>query len=139
MTKPITKAAGVKQVLEDYHEDMRLHHPRKYAQHLREQRQIREMQEFHASPEGLALLAELEAFFNQPEQRAEIEARERERDAWRNCSAYTVLGIQPGATQTQIKRAFRQKARELHPDNGGSEAAMKKLNAAYQKLVKKPS
>lgn len=48
---------------------------------------------------------------------------------------FALLGVQPGATQTQIKRAYRQKARALHPDTGGDEAAMKRLNDAYQKLT----
>jgi len=66
------------------------------------------------------------------------EQRERrfaERAMRRFGTEYALLGVQPGATQTQIKRAYRQKARALHPDKGGDEAEMKRLNEAYQKLT----
>jgi molecular chaperone DnaJ len=49
---------------------------------------------------------------------------------------YEVLGIDRNATQDQIKKAFRNKARNLHPDNidSGDEAAFKELAAAYEVL-----
>ncbi len=49
---------------------------------------------------------------------------------------YEVLGVEKNATADQIKRAFRNKARHLHPDNkdSGDEAAFKELAAAYEVL-----
>jgi molecular chaperone DnaJ len=49
---------------------------------------------------------------------------------------YEILGIERNATQDQIKRAFRSKARHLHPDNqdSGDESAFKELAAAYEVL-----
>ena len=49
---------------------------------------------------------------------------------------YEVLGVDRNATAEQIKRAFRNKARHLHPDNkeSGDEAAFKELAAAYEVL-----
>ncbi|MSR68629.1 J domain-containing protein [Candidatus Saccharibacteria bacterium] len=47
---------------------------------------------------------------------------------------YQVLGISKGATQGEIKKAFRKKAIELHPDRGGSEAKFKEANEAYEVL-----
>ena len=47
---------------------------------------------------------------------------------------YEVLGISKGATQDEIKKAFRKKAVELHPDRGGDEAKFKEANEAYEVL-----
>lgn len=43
---------------------------------------------------------------------------------------WQVLGLTEGATSEQIDRAWRQKAREAHPDRGGTDGAMARLNAA---------
>lgn len=53
----------------------------------------------------------------------------------RDC--YAILGVPRTASDAEIKRAFRRKARELHPDVNASpdaEARFKELNAAYQVL-----
>ena len=49
---------------------------------------------------------------------------------------YEILGVQKGATETEIKSAFRKKAKELHPDNKdtGDEAKFKELGEAYSVL-----
>jgi molecular chaperone DnaJ len=47
---------------------------------------------------------------------------------------YDVLGLQRSANQDEIKRAFRKKAHELHPDKGGDEKSFKEVNEAYQIL-----
>ena len=53
-------------------------------------------------------------------------------------SAYEVLRIPPDADEAQIRAAYRQRARELHPDrHGGTEAAhlaFIELQAAYEIL-----
>ena len=45
---------------------------------------------------------------------------------------YAILGVAKGASSDEIKKAFRKKAHELHPDKGGDANAFKKLNEAYQ-------
>jgi curved DNA-binding protein CbpA len=49
---------------------------------------------------------------------------------------YELLGIKPGANTIEIKKAFRQKAKQLHPDIAGvvHAEAMRKLIAAYEAL-----
>lgn len=47
---------------------------------------------------------------------------------------YEVLGVAKSATPEEIKKAFRKKAVELHPDRGGDEAKFKEVNEAYEVL-----
>jgi len=47
---------------------------------------------------------------------------------------YEVLGVSEDATAEDIVRGYRNRARELHPDRGGSEEDMKLLNQAYEIL-----
>ena len=49
---------------------------------------------------------------------------------------YQVLGIQPGADEEAIKAAYRQKAKETHPDHGGSAEAFQRVQEAYESLTK---
>ena len=53
---------------------------------------------------------------------------------------YQVLGLSPGASDDEIKAAYRKLAKKYHPDlNGGSaeaEARMKEVNEAYSELIK---
>lgn len=47
---------------------------------------------------------------------------------------YKVLGVDSKASKADIKKAFRAKAKEHHPDKGGEEAEFKKINEAYEVL-----
>jgi curved DNA-binding protein CbpA len=49
---------------------------------------------------------------------------------------YKLLGIQPGASTAEIKKAFRQKAKQLHPDIAGIQHSeeMRRLIKAYEAL-----
>lgn len=52
---------------------------------------------------------------------------------------YEVLGIGKDASADEIKKAFRQKAIQFHPDKeGGDEAKFKEVNEAYE-VLKDPS
>lgn len=50
---------------------------------------------------------------------------------------YDILGVSKSASQDEIKRAYRKKAHDFHPDKGGgkeAEAKFKQINEAYQVL-----
>jgi len=48
---------------------------------------------------------------------------------------WQVLGVGQGAGRDEISRAYRDKARAAHPDQGGSHAAMARLNAARDQAL----
>lgn len=48
---------------------------------------------------------------------------------------YSILGVSKGASADEIKKAYRKKAHQYHPDKGGGdEAKFKEVNEAYQVL-----
>ena len=50
---------------------------------------------------------------------------------------YTILGVKPTATEAEIKKAYRKKALEFHPDKNPSRTAedtFKEINRAYATL-----
>lgn len=58
-------------------------------------------------------------------------------------ASYRVLGVEPNASDEEVKRAYRKKAAEYHPDKvshlseeaqNGAKEKFQQLNAAYQKI-----
>lgn len=47
---------------------------------------------------------------------------------------YSTLGLKRGATDAEIKKAYRTMAMKHHPDRGGDEAMFKKVSEAYDIL-----
>ena len=50
---------------------------------------------------------------------------------------YTILGINRDATDDDIKKAYRKKALETHPDKGGDPEQFKLVGQAYETVSKK--
>ncbi len=50
---------------------------------------------------------------------------------------YKILGINKGASEEDVKKAFRKLAHKYHPDKGGDEKKFKEINEAYQVLSSK--
>lgn len=50
--------------------------------------------------------------------------------------ALRLLGLEPGASQPMIKRAYRRLAKAHHPDLGGDATAFHRLDAAYRLLMR---
>lgn len=51
-------------------------------------------------------------------------------------SCWEILGVPPGAAEADVQRAWREKARNTHPDQGGSHAGMAEVNAARDAALK---
>lgn len=49
---------------------------------------------------------------------------------------YEVLGVAVGASESEVKKAYRRLARLNHPDIGGDEEKFKKINEAYDLISK---
>jgi hypothetical protein len=64
------------------------------------------------------------------EQRA---ARQRERP--QVSSPWILLELEPGASSAEIKRAYRKRALETHPDQGGDADSFRQVHRAYEKLM----
>jgi hypothetical protein len=50
--------------------------------------------------------------------------------------AYDILGLDPDADEATIKRAYRERVKDVHPDTeSGSEEEFKRVNNAYERLT----
>lgn len=49
--------------------------------------------------------------------------------------AYRTLGLSPDADESTVKQAYRNRVKEVHPDNGGSESEFKRVKRAYERLT----
>ncbi len=100
-------------------------------------------QQFSADAESLRLL---ESYLDRarPGWRDDMEAdADRGRSAAGGTSgmsaqeAYEILGLQPGAGETEIRQAHRRLMKQVHPDRGGSAALAARINQAKERLLRK--
>lgn len=52
-------------------------------------------------------------------------------------SVWAVLGVGPEVTASDLKRAFRKRALERHPDHGGTAEAFRELQRAYEEAQRR--
>lgn len=52
--------------------------------------------------------------------------------------ARAVLGVGPDATEAEIRTAWKKAMARVHPDLGGTEGLAARVNAARDRLLKKP-
>jgi hypothetical protein len=69
---------------------------------------------------------------NRPSNRAPGDTREAPRP-----SIWAILGVSPTVTQTGLKRAFRSRALETHPDRGGTAEAFRELQRAFEEAQRR--
>jgi curved DNA-binding protein CbpA len=48
---------------------------------------------------------------------------------------WSVLGVERLASPEELKRAFRRRALETHPDRGGDAAEFRAVHAAYEEAL----
>ncbi|WP_380678068.1 J domain-containing protein [Salinigranum sp. GCM10025319] len=54
--------------------------------------------------------------------------------------AYETLGLDPGADDDEVKRAYRRQVKETHPDTpSGDEDEFKRITRAYERLTDEPT
>src|SRR6188472_3019058 len=49
-------------------------------------------------------------------------------------SPYEVLGVSPSVTDEELRRAYRLKLRQSHPDVGGSAASFHAVQVAWERI-----
>jgi curved DNA-binding protein CbpA len=50
-------------------------------------------------------------------------------------SPHEVLGVEPDADERDVIEAYRRRAKEAHPDHGGTPEAFHRVKAAYEELM----
>ena len=51
-------------------------------------------------------------------------------------NAYRILGLDPSASDEEVKKRYRELAKKLHPDVGGTDALFAILQMAYEQIKK---
>ncbi len=47
---------------------------------------------------------------------------------------FEILGVESNATRPEVEKAYKRKAWKAHPDHGGTNEEMMKINAAYEAI-----
>lgn len=74
-------------------------------------------------------------FFGNPFEDDVRSRREYDTEGVGDDENYCVLGLKRSASDEDIKKAFREKALETHPDKGGDPEDFRKVREAYECLI----
>ena len=66
-------------------------------------------------------------------QKQDEESRQERYEPYRT-KCYRILGVQPGASEKEIKKAYRRLVKKHHPDHGGDAERFKEIQAAWEYL-----
>ena len=100
-------------------------------------------EDFRGDADSLRLL---ESYLDrtQPGWRDDIHADEAERQraplgagGMSTKEAYQILGLEPGASEAEVREAHRRLMKQVHPDRGGSAALAAKINEAKDRVLGK--
>lgn len=72
-----------------------------------------------------------------PSTRAESDEAPKARTTANAPSVWQTLGLEAGATVLEIKRAYRARALQTHPDRGGSANEFRAVQSAYESALKR--
>lgn len=72
-----------------------------------------------------------DVFPDETEQRRSHSERERFASVGAPESAYATLGLPSDASDAAVRRAYRERVKEVHPDQGGDEAEFRRVREAY--------
>jgi len=70
-----------------------------------------------------------------PQMREWAERMARQQSGIPDDVCYHILGVTPSATLNEIRRAYRRKAKQFHPDHGGDPDIMNALTRAYEHIM----
>lgn len=62
----------------------------------------------------------------------ELSRARRPEAGYASMDPFSILGVSMDASEGEVKEAYKAKARKAHPDVGGSNEEMAKVNAAYE-------
>jgi len=74
-------------------------------------------------------------WIDKPRRDDETAARRPPSESGQRESWFAVLGVPPTATVMEIKRAFRKRALETHPDRGGDASVFRRIHRAYEQAL----
>lgn len=63
-----------------------------------------------------------------------LEELQKEKDSYRGIDDYNYFGLSEDSTEKEIDRAYRNAAKELHPDKGGNEEEFADMRRRYEQL-----
>lgn len=66
--------------------------------------------------------------------RIEVLSKQTARTSAMNLDPFSILGVRPDASEEEVKKAYKAKAAEVHPDKGGTNEQMILVNAAFEAI-----